>query len=335
MGEEKIVVEKEEIDPIDALFSDLDKDLEKVEGDEKDGDDVDPKLKKDAEPSVKDLTDEWNRERQGLLQAVKSEKSKRQNLNSKFDNLSSTVNNILLQKQAKEKVDVIPDEIPVEFTEDGDGAFIKGEIVDERISPLEKKVQRLEALLQDSNSANTIERKANEEIDTIVGEDERFVSIYNTYKPARRWINDQVVDFQRDNDLNGNFTSGQVLDHVVTPEIEAAFAKKFPNSDIVDIVTAGDSQRHFRGMLTRAADTFDAIEKDVPLVKKDTSKFKSIINKPSGLGSATNAKGSDLSMQEKLSKIDASDIMDLSDDQAKALEKALLKEEVAGGVEFE
>ncbi len=326
--EEKI---EEEINPIDDLFSDLDKDLKEVEGEKKE---EDPKQEKDAEPSVKDLTDEWNRERQGLLQAVKSEKSKRQNLNSKFDNLSSTVNNILLQKQQAE-VDVIPDEIPVEFTDDGDGAFIKGEVVDKRISPLEKKVQQLEALLLDSNNANTIERKANDEIATIVGEDERYSKIYNTYKPARKWINDQVVDFQKDNNLNGNMTSGQVLDHVMTPEIEEAFTKKFPNSDLVDIITAGDSKRHFRGMLTRAADTFEAIEKDEPLIKKDTSKFKSIINKPSGLGNATNAKGSDLSIQEKLGKIDASTIMDLSDDQAKALEKALLQEEVAGGVEFE
>ncbi len=64
------------------------------------------------------------------------------------------------------------------------------------------------------------------------------------YKSARSWVNDQVIDYQRENSLDGIMNSGQALDHVFDEDKEAEFTKKFPGFTLDEVVTAGDSQRH-------------------------------------------------------------------------------------------
>jgi len=317
-------------DPVDELF----KDLEEPKDEEKEKEE--PKEKKEDTVDINDLKADWDKERQGLLKAAKSERYKRQDMKKDFDNLSTTVNTILQQRQAAENVDTKRDDLPVEFAEDGDSAFVKSNLVDDKVesllAPLQTKIEQLEAALQSTVGASEGQRKAQESIEAIVGEDERYTKVYNKYKPARQWVNDQAIDFQRENDLSGVLTSGQVLDNVITPELEAEFTKKFPGLALVETITAGDSKRLFKGMLEKAADTLEELNPKPN--KKDSSKFKQIINKPSGLGDSTNAKGAELSIVEKVGQLSTTDIMGLSDAQADALEKAMLNEEVSGGVEF-
>jgi len=329
---------------VDDLFKDLDEEAEKLNKEKENVlDDDKSNLNDDSEkdePSVKDLLtqiEDMKRERQGLMSAAKSERHKRQDIQQNLDSLTSTVNGLLQQRQAAKKVDDITENIlPVEFTEDGDEAFIKSEKVESLLQPLQEKIQQLEAALVNTTGAAEGNRKAQESIEAIVGEDERYSKVYNKFKSARQWINSQVIDFQKDNNIKGILNSGQVLDHIVDKNMEDEFKKKYPELDIIDVITAGDSQRHFRGMLSKTAAVLDELNGNVnnPVNKKDSSNFKKIINKPSGLGSATNAKGGELSISEKVGNLDALDIMDLSDKQVKQLEKALLAEEVAGGVDF-
>lgn len=332
---------EETTDPVDDLFEDLD-----LKADELNKDDEGEKTvvkeddkKTEPTPSEQKVTDleaeleKMQRERQGVLDAAKAERRKRQDMKSNLDNLTSTVNNILQQRQAVKNDDSDIDGVPVEFSEDGEQAFVKEDNINNLLKPLYQEVMDLKQALANNTGAAEGQRKAQETVDSIVGSDERYGTVYNKYKAARKWVNDKVVDFQKDNDITGLMTSGQALDHVLTGTVEDEFKENFKDFELVDVVTAEDSQRHFLKMLDNTASILGELNEEVAKTK-DSSKFKEIIKKPSGLGTATNAKAGELSITEKAGKLGSSDIMDLSDAQANALEDALLNEEVRDGVKF-
>jgi len=335
MAEEKI------IDPVDDLFSDLDIEVKKLEGDDPDKKVVDdPKVEPTVttDDKVTDLMEQvelLKKERQGFLNATKAERVKRQEMKANYDTLSGTVSGILQQRQAAKNDDSDDMGVPVEFSEDGEQAFVKQDKINELLVPLHREITDLKQALATTTGVQESQRKAQETVDSIVGSDDRYDAVYNKYKAARKWVNDQVIDYQKDNSLSGVMTSGQALDQVLIGDLEANFKEKFKEFDLIDVATAEDSQRHFTKMLDKTANIFETLDEKAGEKKvKDTSKFKQIINKPSGLGSATNAKAGELSITEKAGKLDSSDIMNLSDDQAKALEAALLNEEVSEGVKF-
>lgn len=324
---------------IDDLFENLDKDdtipteEDGNDGTSEGGDDK----QEESTNELKEQLEAMQKERQGLLNAAKAERHKRQEMKSSLDSLTTTVNNILQQRQAVKNGDTDNIGIPVEFSEDGDQAFVKQDKIAELLNPLHQKIGQLENALQISNSVNEGHRKAQEVINTIVNSDDRFGDVYNKYQGAREWLNEQVVEFQRDNNLDGVMTSGQALDKVVSDDLEAEFNKKFPGFNIIDVATAEDSQRHFNNMLANTANVFESLNgksNNNSETNKDSSKFKKIINKPAGLGSATNGKGNELSITEKVGKLDATEIMGLSDAQAKQLEQAILQEERSEGIKF-
>jgi len=329
--------EEQETSTVDDLF----KDLHVEEPETGEAGEEEPKVETNPdETTVDDLKtqlEEMKSERHGLLQAAKSERHKRQDMKSNLSNLQTTVNNILQQRQAAKKDDPEDIGVPVEFSEDGNEAFISGNKITDLLNPLHNEIAQLKKALNVNSVAAEGQRQAQETIDTLVGSDERYGTVFNKYKTARKWVNDHVLDFQRDNDLTGVMTSGQALDNVLTKDIENDFKEKFPEFSMVDVVTAGDSQRHFTSMLSKTADTFDALfnkDNNQNTNKTGDDKFKKIINKPAGLSDNTNAKANELSITEKVGNLATSDIMDLTDAQAKQLEQALLNEEKSEGVTF-
>lgn len=319
---------------VDDIFKDLEASTDKNDG-EKGGEKTLTKKDDLTVDELKTQLDAMKSERHGLLQAAKSERHKRQDIKTNLDNLTNTVNNILQQRQAGKKDDANDVGVPVEFSEDGDTAFIASNKITDLLTPLHDKIADLENVLKTTSTAVDGQRKAQDTIEAIVGSDDRFDKVYNKYKFARNWVNDQVIDFQRENNMTGVMTSGQALDHVLTKELESEFKEKFPELSMVDVITAGDSQRHFTNMLSNAADTFDELLKnDNSQNTSDNEKFKKIINKPAGLSDNTNAKANELSVVEKVGSLASADIFDLSDAQAKQLEAALLEEEKSEGIKF-
>jgi len=319
---------------VDDIFADLDKLA--LESEPKP-----PEEPKEPETKVGDslklLTDELaelKKERQGLLSATKAERHKRQDLERNFNNLTNTVNNILQQRQAAKNDDPNNIGVPVVMNEEGDQGLIPGDKINAILNPLVNKVTQLENLIKVSNTAADGQRQANETIESIVGTDDRFRPVYNKYKVARKWVNDQVIDYQKDNNLNGIMNSGQALDHVFDKDLETEFNKQFPEFSLTDVVTSGDSRRHFAAMLSNTADTLDELVGGKSKTSTDKNTLKKIMNKPAGLGGATNAKANELSIVEKVGNLDASAIFDMTDAQAAQLEKAMLDEEKADGVTF-
>lgn len=317
MGDEWNVEDSDDEDIMNDLF---------LPEDEQDDDGFDPKELKE----MKDALAEKDKQINGLLSTVKTDRRKRQDMKSQFESMKETVNTILTRReQAEDSLSNVrsdEDIIDVEITDDGD-AFIPKNKLDDIVSPMQERINELEDRLQLTTQQTEAARKADELIRQMVGEDERFTPAYNKYQSARKWVNDKVVDFQQDNNIPGEISSGDVLSHVVDESMTNEFNQLFPGLDLGTVTTAEDSTWHFKQMLTKTA------EATVPKASPD-ARFRTVMNKPSGLGKSTNAKAGETSLSDRVGSLSTVDIMGLSDEQVEALSKAIQSEEHKEGVTF-
>jgi len=292
------------------------------------GPSFDPKEMEDLKAQLADL----EKEKQGLLRGVKDERRKRQELKGRLDQVTESVNDILttrdkLASQGQDKTtEAIVNGIPVEFTDDGE-AFLPADKWNAVISPYEEKIRSLEDQIEALATQNSQVAQAEKIKNSIVGENESYQPAYRKYQSARQWVEDRVIDFQRVNNIQGTLSSGQALDHVFDDDLRQEFTSQFGNIDLVDVVTAEDSTHHFRRMLDSMANAMTPKTDNKP-----DSRFQKVLNKPSGLGKAANAKGGEIPLSDRAGSMSSRDIMSLSDEQIAALEKALLREEETDGV---
>ena len=286
--------------------------------------------------SLREEIDALTKEKHGLLKNVKQERTRRQEISGRLNQLTETVNGILAKKQ-----DVIPEpaskqagKLPVTWTEDGEG-FIETDKLNDMLTPYQERIAELEAMVQNSTARNSAELQAEKVRQSIVGEDERYEGAYRKYQAARKWVVDQVTDFVRVNEVGRALNSGEALDYVFSDKsLEDEFKAAFPNMDIEDIVTAEDSQRHLRRTLNTLAKAMSPSEDEAHSARKPDSRFQRVLNKPSALGNNANAKAGHESVLDKMSSLKSTDIMDLSDAQVEALLKAVGAEEKHDGINF-
>jgi len=316
---------------VDFLDEILDKD--------EDGEELDVPAKTSDLSTLKAEIAELNKEKAGLLKGVKAERSKRQEISGKLSQLTETVNGLLSSREAAAK-SVVDDAagsakgLPVTWTEDGEG-FIDTDKLDEVLNPYKNEILNLKQQLEQTNSRAAADTEAEKVRRAIVGEDERYDKAYSKYQAARKWVVDQVADFANRNNVQRAMTSGEALDYVFDEgDALTEFESAFPGMNIEDIVTAEDSKRHFRNTMGRVADALNPSEDLNPNVKKADSRFQKVLNKPSGLGSTTNAKAGNLSVMDKLASLTSSDLMEMDDATVAKLEAAIAAEEKSEGVNF-
>jgi hypothetical protein len=122
-------------------------------------------------------------------------------------------------------------------------------------------------------------------------------------------------------------SSGQALDNVFQEQwVQDEFAKKFEGVDIVDIVTAEDSQMNFRRALQNIAGAMEPKDDKTQLKEKMDSRFQKVLDKPSTLGSQANAKAGQLTVLDKVNNISSEELLDFSDEQIETLLKLASKE---------
>jgi DNA repair exonuclease SbcCD ATPase subunit len=280
--------------------------------------------------ALKDQLSEKDKQINGLLNTVKTDRRKRQEYKGQLDALTGTVNGILTQKEQADKIlaeaSSKDDRIVVDVTDDGD-AFIPREKLDATVAPLQQQVDDLEAQLNETKKQQASARDSEQLIHSLVGEDERYGSVYNKYQSARKWVNDKVVDFQQDNNIRGQLSSGQALTHVFNDEMINEFKSLYPEMDLASVTTAEDSTWHFKQMLQTTADKFDTVH-------TPDERFRRVVNKPSTLGKSSNAKAGEIPLTERVSKMSATDIMKLTDAQVEALQNYMSDDEQKGGIDF-
>lgn len=300
------------------------------EGEEEDGTKTLP-TNEDLSALTKEI-EELKVEKAGLLKGVKTERSKRQEISGRLNQLTDTVQGILSQREANDAAlasigSQKDDKLPVTWTEDGEG-FIHKDQLEELISPMVDKIQNLEQQLQTSYAQTSSDRAAQTIKEAIVGEDEKYEPAYRKYTAARKWVTDQVADFAQTNGINRQITATEALDNIFDDtDSRQAFETRFPGMQIDDVLLAEDSKYLFRRMLTNVSDALGES-------KTPDTRFQKVLQKPSGLGDQANAKAGNLSIADKVSSLSATDITKLSDEQAEALLRAIGSEEKEDGVKF-
>jgi hypothetical protein len=276
---------------------------------------------------LKDQIESLEKERKGLLDATKAERKKRQDSTARLNHLEGAVSGILSQRQQQgieslsenESAAATSKGLPVVYDDDGN-AWVDPTAVTNLVSPYEQEINNLKDQLQLNTEKASAVDTAEKVRQSIIGEDERYGTAAGKYRAARKWVEDAVVNFARNNNVNRPITSGEALDYVLDTETRNEFTESFGNLDIVDIVTAEDSQDHFRRMLDSVATAMNPAG-DLNLEPKDKmdSRFQQVMKKPSALGNQANAKAGQANLLEKVGNMSTQDIMDLSDAQMEAL----------------
>ena len=264
-------------------------------------------LSDDAEDveALKTQIESLEKEKQGLLAATKAERTKRQATAGRLEQLESAVSGILSQRQQKgmeslsvhEAAEAQKKGLPVIYDDDGNG-WVDQDAVRNLVSPYEQKIMDLETKLQQVNTTAQAQDAADKVREGIIGEDERYAFAAGKYRAARKWVEDAVFDFAKENGVKRALTSGEALDYVLDKELRDEFTELYKGIDIVDVVTAEDSQDHFRRMLSNVADV--AFPKDEQPEPRMDSRFQKVLRKPSNLGRNANAKAGQLSIMDKI-----------------------------------
>ena len=296
-----------------------------------------PTLSEDEFNALKTQVETLENEKMGLLKAKQAETRKRQDSTDRLNQLEGAVSGILSQRQQQGMESLTEAEaagakgkgIPVTYDDDGNG-WIDPNYITNLTTPYEERINELEAKLQQTDAATSAELKAQKVMEGIIGEDERYGPASGRYRAARKWVEDQVSDFTSSNGISRNLSSGEALDNVFNDVIlQNEFKKQFGEVSLLDVVTAEDSQLHFRQALGNIADVMAPKDLDLtPPNGKMDSRFQKVLDKPSTLGDQANAKAGQLSVLEKVGNLATSDIMDLSEEQIDALMKLAGKEGV-------
>lgn len=282
--------------------------------------------------ALKAQVEELQKEKLGLLAATKEERRKRQERDMRLSKMEGAINGILSQRQQQgiesvsvaEAAEAKRQGLPVVYDDEGNG-WIDQDQLNELMTPYQKEIMNLKKQLQLTDSRHTALDEAEKVRQSIISEDEQYGPASNRYRAARKWVEDAVQDFAKATGRTQPMTSGEALSQVFDKSLRNEFSQEFEGLDIFDIVTAEDSEDHFRRTLASISKTMNP-EDVTPTLKAMDDRFQRVLRKPSNLGNTPNAKAGQLSVVEKLGSMPAQDIMDLSDAQVDALMKAMAKE---------
>jgi hypothetical protein len=302
-----------------------------------DGDTDDGDFKFDPEDirEMKEQIANISKEKQGLLKATQSERQKRQELQGRLDQITTTLNSMLAQReQLKAQTQSQKDEatlrrgIPIEYDDDGDG-YIPEEGVKKMISPYEEKIAALEEELAATKQGVSQRDEYNETVAHLVSQKPEYDDAHRVYKNARKWISDRVADWSAQNGWRGPMNSAQALTHVIDDDFDVEFKEQFPGLDAFTITVAEDSPKHFLRMLES---TSSALNATAPAPRD--GRFQRVMNKPSSLGRSANAKGDVSSLAEKVGNLSATDILGFGDAEIDALSNYLRDDEEKDGIKW-
>jgi hypothetical protein len=294
-----------------------------------------PEANEEELNALKAKVDELEIAKTGLLKAKQAQTLKRQGAEDRLSQVEGAINAMLSQRQQQGTESVTEAQaagarsqgIPVTYDDDGNG-WIDPSYITQLTTPYEQRINDLEAKLQRTDAASNANTQAAKIMDGIIGEDERYGSASGRYRAARKWVEDTVFDFTKQNGITDPLSSGQALDNVFQDKwVQDEFAKEFEGIDLVDVVTAEDSQMNFRRALNNIASAMEPEDKDLTQPKdKMDSRFQKVLNKPSTLGGQANAKAGQLSVLDKLNNVSTADLMEYSDDEIEMLLKLASRE---------
>lgn len=329
--------------------------------------DDDDKGQKTTEETLKAMQEQMNamqksnedlmKANKGLLKDLQGERQNRQQFQTRFENLSTTVQGVLDKKKADADTDDSDDQgikgkqnqpkgLAVELDADGN-AYVPDHAIEGVTAPLKAVIEDLKGknetlagVIQEMAGSNKVQDQFKQTVAAIVGEKPEFSAAHGKLENLRGVINQAVSQFQEQRGLEGFFTPAQVLDLLDgdLKEFQDEFIAANPGIDIERVVRGYESQRDLRSTLSHlsglAAQTPKLDENGNPVDGKGQStvgdQFKKVLQKPGTLANSSNQRDGKGNAWENLTKMDALDLLDnMSDADADKIEAALLKEELS------
>lgn len=276
------------------------------------------------------------KEKQGLIKGVQDERRKRQEMKGRLDQVTTTVNSMLEQReqlaaqptQAEKDRDTV-EGITLPMNEEGE-YYLPKEALNEVVSPFQQRVEELEQELAMARGEQASTREYDQAVQAMVGKKPEFDQAHKVYRTARQWVSQKVADWSYQNGVQRQLNSGEAMSYAITPEVIEAFAEEFPGVDIGSVVTAEDSPWHFETMLEK---TSKALADVAPTPPTD-SRMRRVMSKPSSPGQSANAQGGEPSALERIGNMSPMDIMNLDEDKVGALTRLLAEDEQKDGINW-
>ena len=319
----------EEKDAVDLALEVKDPEEELEKGEEKPSTSDDKPTLEDQLTETQTKLSDLQKSFTGQFSALKEERGKRQNLQGRLEEISSTLKDI---QAAKAEVKEEPDanlSIPVEIDEEGTATIsqkVIDDLVAERLKLLEDKVGKVEAATTESDNRTRQEKETSKIIDNIVAENETFPKAHNALNGAVKWLDERLIPKLEEDGFKTTPPTGTILDVLDGTEIESEFEKQFPGVSLDVIVRAHDSKRDLRAALKHLSPEEEkAEEKDD---KTDMKTLASLAKKPSNLTGETNQKETRGLTLDMIASIDTEDMLEMSDDEIAKLLRVAEREEL-------
>jgi hypothetical protein len=325
-------------DEANAMTNDTDNDTQGEAGD-----DVGDPAAEAPKMSLEQL-EALQRENAGLLKGIKEERKKRQEFQSRLDVLTGTVNAILEKRAAgntKSDADstgaVKKPAIILDIDDDGE-TVLPVDKLDAVLAPYREEIENLKGMIAAGYQQTQKQAAGNAVLQKTLSEDERFSKIYNNeYTKARTWANERVIEWQKDNNYQGQLNGELAMEYVFDGELEKEFQKAFPGADLEAVVGQSNRslRRALRSFIPKDEEAATTVASAIPAKGKESaSRFQKVLNKPSGLSGARNAKAAQLDVVDKVGALSATDLLDMSDAEAAAILEAMSSEERTSGIKF-
>lgn len=228
----------------------------------------------------------------GLLTAVRSERSQRQELQGREQQINDVLSNVLARREqagaeGEETAAPSVDNIPVQIDEATGDAFVKpgffNKMIEKQGEASANRIQALEDQIADERAVADQNAVTDRLVSSVVSEDASYAAGYNKVQNAYDWINNEVINYQNTNRIRGKMSPGQAIDIISDTEIEAEFTKAFPGLTVEKTIRMHDSKRDLRNAIKGVL-----AEPTKATVKIDPEATKKLLKKASNLSEVQN-----------------------------------------------
>lgn len=278
---------------------------------------------------AEDIVANVKKETMGLKRALVEERNKRQQIEGRLAQITEMITKA---QEAKLKTATEPEskedefeEVAVDFKEDG-SPYIKlrrkqTSQSDEIISKVDQVVKsKLDAHMAQLNAVKA-EQAA---LSKLLGSNPEYPARMQTVANAWKELNAMYDAYIVENDLPIPKTYEDAIIQIMeTPALSGAFAKKFPNVDLLQLADAFVSP-HI-SMRVKKLDRLLSSMGGTNGAKVDLS---SLTRKPTNLSAVSNqAKSGDMNLIDRVSSMSVDDFMELSDSDMKKIQAYLAARE--------
>lgn len=145
--------------------------------------------------------------------------------------------------------------------EDGN-AHIDDRELQRMLTPYQRKIQELEYKLAATNEIHAKTTESKNKLDRVLNEKDSYKQAETTLGQARAYVNDVILEWQRENGIGGAVSSNQALRLLKGTEVEEELTKNFKGVDLMSVLFGYDSEDHLRRALDDIIETRSALEEE-------------------------------------------------------------------------